>query len=150
MAVSRVPKNMTGSRLFHQKPHSRMQVSWGFRKISTWLVTTTNGWAVYSTLVGLRASESAVYRDLHPEGYIAWEYPTNRLLQRLPLAKYSSFCIIMWGLVLSCFAAVTNYQGAIAIRFFLGVFESAVSPGFAFFTSQVSPLLTYQPSSNSW
>ena len=26
-------------------------------------------------------------------GYIAWEYPTTRLLQRLPLAKYSSFCI---------------------------------------------------------
>jgi ACS family allantoate permease-like MFS transporter len=44
--------------------------------------------------------------------------------------------IIMWGLVLSCFAAVENYSGAIAIRFFLGVFESAVTPGFALFTSQ--------------
>ena len=40
------------------------------------------------------------------------------------------------GLVLSCFAAVENYAGAIAIRFFLGVFESAVTPGFALFTSQ--------------
>ncbi|MCJ1473417.1 hypothetical protein MMC13_002068, partial [Lambiella insularis] len=61
--------------------------------------------------------------------YLAFEYPTNRLLQRLPLAKYSSFCIIMWGLVLSCFAAVTNYSGAIAIRIFLGVFEASVTPG---------------------
>ncbi|KAF2807988.1 membrane transporter [Mytilinidion resinicola] len=69
-------------------------------------------------------------------GYLAWEYPTNRLLQRLPLGKYSAFNIIMWGLVLSCFAAVENYAGAIAIRFFLGVFESAVTPGFALFTSQ--------------
>ena len=80
-------------------------------------------------------------------GYIAWEYPTTRLLQRLPLGKYSAFNIIMWvskptitstilqnqntdtlqGLVLSCFAAVKNYAGAIVIRFFLGVFESAVS-----------------------
>jgi len=42
----------------------------------------------------------------------------------------------MWGLVLSCFAAVENYAGAIAIRFFLGVFEAAVTPGFALFTSQ--------------
>ena len=42
----------------------------------------------------------------------------------------------MWGIVLSCFAAVENYAGAIAIRFFLGVFESAVTPGFALFTSQ--------------
>lgn len=42
----------------------------------------------------------------------------------------------MWGLVLCCMAAVQNYSGAIAVRFFLGVFEAAVTPGFAFFTSQ--------------
>lgn len=42
----------------------------------------------------------------------------------------------MWGVVLSCFAAVDNYAGAIVIRFFLGVFEAAVTPGFALFTSQ--------------
>ncbi|KAL8933976.1 MAG: hypothetical protein Q9216_006129 [Gyalolechia sp. 2 TL-2023] len=69
-------------------------------------------------------------------GYLAWEYPTNRLLQRLPLAKYSSFCMIMWGLVLCCMAGVKNYSGALAVRFFLGVFEAAVTPGFALFTSQ--------------
>lgn len=69
-------------------------------------------------------------------GYLAWEYPTNRLLQRLPLAKYSAFCVVMWGLVLCCMAATKNYGGALAVRFFLGVFESAVTPGFALFTSQ--------------
>ncbi|MCJ1397863.1 hypothetical protein MMC11_001059 [Xylographa trunciseda] len=96
----------------------------------------------YASIMGLQKDLNLVGDDyqwlgsLFYFGYLAWEYPTNRLLQRLPLAKYSSFCIIMWGLVLSCFAAVTNYQGAVAIRFFLGIFESAVSPGFAFFTSQ--------------
>ncbi|MCJ1331874.1 hypothetical protein MMC10_008566 [Thelotrema lepadinum] len=69
-------------------------------------------------------------------GYLGWEYPTNRLLQRLPLAKYSAFNIIMWGLVLSLFAAVYSFSGAVAVRFFLGVFEAAVTPGFALFTSQ--------------
>ncbi|KAG7004472.1 protein disulfide-isomerase [Physcia stellaris] len=64
-------------------------------------------------------------------GYLAWEYPTNRLLQRLPLAKYSSFCIIVWGLVLCCMAAITNSSSALAVRFFLGVFEAAVTPGFS-------------------
>ena len=68
---------------------------------------------------------------------MAWEYPTNRLLQRLPLGKYSAACILIWGLILSCFAAVENYSGAIAIRFFLGVFEASVTPGFALLTSQV-------------
>ena len=42
----------------------------------------------------------------------------------------------MWGLVLSCMAATKNYSGALAVRFFLGVFEAAVTPGFALFTSQ--------------
>ncbi|KAL8735285.1 MAG: hypothetical protein Q9181_002860 [Wetmoreana brouardii] len=77
-----------------------------------------------------------IYGLNYLDRYLAWEYPTNRLLQRLPLAKYSSFCIIMWGLVLCCMAGVKNYSGGLAVRFFLGVFEAAVTPGFALFTSQ--------------
>ncbi|KAF2173980.1 hypothetical protein M409DRAFT_62172 [Zasmidium cellare ATCC 36951] len=69
-------------------------------------------------------------------GYLAWEYPTNRLLQWLPIGKYSAVCIIIWGAVLACFAAVENFAGAVAIRFFLGLAEAAVTPGFAFITSQ--------------
>lgn len=42
----------------------------------------------------------------------------------------------MWGLTLCCMAATTNFAGAVAARFFLGVFEAAVSPGFVLFTSQ--------------
>ena len=42
----------------------------------------------------------------------------------------------MWGLTLCCMAATSNFAGAVAVRFFLGVFEAAVTPGFALFTSQ--------------
>lgn len=69
-------------------------------------------------------------------GYLFWEYPTNRLLQRLPLGKWSAFNVIMWGLVLCCMAATKNFASAMTVRFFLGVFEAAVTPGFALFTSQ--------------
>ena len=69
-------------------------------------------------------------------GYLFWEYPTNRLLQRLPLSKYSAFNIVMWGTVLALHAAVSNFGTAVVVRFFLGIFESAVTPGFALFTSQ--------------
>lgn len=48
----------------------------------------------------------------------------------------------MWGIVLCCFAGVKNFQGAVAVRFFLGVFEAAVTPGFALFTSQVRLFLS--------
>lgn len=42
----------------------------------------------------------------------------------------------MWGLVLCCMAGTKNFAEAMTVRFFLGVFESAVTPGFALFTSQ--------------
>lgn len=69
-------------------------------------------------------------------GYLAWEYPSSRMLQRFPLAKYSSVNIILWGTTLACFASVRSYEGAAVLRFFLGAFEAAVTPGFALFTSQ--------------
>ena len=64
-------------------------------------------------------------------GYLFWEYPTNLLLQRLPLARYSAMNVIVWGSMLILHAAVSNFGGAVAVRFLLGVFESAVTPGFA-------------------
>nr|POF27636.1 putative transporter [Quercus suber] len=60
----------------------------------------------------------------------------TRFLERLPLAKYSSACVIAWGTVLCCFAAVQDFGGAVAIRFLLGVCEAAVTPGFVLLTSQ--------------
>jgi ACS family allantoate permease-like MFS transporter len=86
--------------------------------------------------IGLKGDNYQWLGSMFYIGYIVWEYPTNRLLQRLPLAKWSAFNIIMWGLTLCCLAAVKNFAGAVAVRFFLGVFEAAVTPGFALFTSQ--------------
>ena len=60
----------------------------------------------------------------------------DSLLQYLPLGKYSAFNIIMWGVMLAFFATAKSFSGAAAIRFFLGLFEAAVTPGFALFTSQ--------------
>ncbi|TVY94432.1 putative transporter [Lachnellula willkommii] len=96
----------------------------------------------YASIMGLKKSihlEGDDYQwlsSLFYFGYLFWEYPTNRLLQRLPLAKWSGFNVIMWGLTLCCMAAVKDFAGAATVRFFLGVFESAVTPGFALFTSQ--------------
>ena len=69
-------------------------------------------------------------------GYLGFEYPTSRLLQRLPLAKYSAINIILWGLTLSCTAATSNFAGIATVRLILGMFEAAVTPGFVLFTSQ--------------
>ncbi|KAI4601006.1 hypothetical protein KJ359_013171 [Pestalotiopsis sp. 9143b] len=46
-----------------------------------------------------------------------------------------SYASVM-GLKADIGLSVKNFAGAMTVRFFLGVFESAVSPGFALFTSQ--------------
>jgi len=86
--------------------------------------------------VGLIGNDYSWVSSMFYFGYLAFEYPTNRLLQRLPIGKFSACAIIAWGAVLCCMAGVSNYGGALAVRFFLGVTESAVTPGFALITSQ--------------
>ncbi|KAK4142004.1 major facilitator superfamily domain-containing protein [Dichotomopilus funicola] len=96
----------------------------------------------YASIMGLKEDLNLVgdnYQwlgSLFYFGYLGWEFPTNRLMQRFPLAKYSAFNVIMWGLVLALFAVTENFAGAVVIRLFLGIFEAAVTPGFALFTSQ--------------
>ncbi|KAH8695994.1 putative MFS allantoate transporter [Talaromyces proteolyticus] len=96
----------------------------------------------YASIMGLKTDLKLVGNDyqwlgsMFYFGYLGWEFPTTQLLQRLPLGKYSAICIILWGFILACFAGVSNFGGAVAIRFLLGVFEAAVTPGFALLTSQ--------------
>lgn len=58
------------------------------------------------------------------------------LLQRLPIAKYSAFCVVTWGVLLTLFAVVNNFAGAATLRVLLGGFEAAVTPGWTLITSQ--------------
>ncbi|RKU48354.1 hypothetical protein DL546_008829 [Coniochaeta pulveracea] len=96
----------------------------------------------YASIMGLKTDINLTGGDyswvgsMFYFGYLVWEWPTSALLQRLPLAKWSAFNVIMWGLVLCCLAGVKSFATAMTVRFFLGVFEAAVSPGFALFTSQ--------------
>lgn len=42
--------------------------------------------------IGLTGSEYSWLSSMFYFGYLAWEYPTNRLLQHLPLGKYCMSC----------------------------------------------------------
>jgi ACS family allantoate permease-like MFS transporter len=69
-------------------------------------------------------------------GQLFFEFPTIRLLQWFPLAKYVSFNVIIWGGLLAVLAACKNYAGLLAVRFFQGVTEAAIVPAWVVFTSQ--------------
>ncbi|KAI1762231.1 putative MFS transporter [Hypoxylon sp. FL1150] len=57
-------------------------------------------------------------------GVLVGEYPTTRLLQRFPVAKYLSVNVFCWGVVIACSAAAHNFGSLMAVRFLLGIFES--------------------------
>jgi ACS family allantoate permease-like MFS transporter len=96
----------------------------------------------YASVTGLR--ESA---NLHGNqfnwvasvfffGQLAFEFPTIRLIQLFPLAKYVAFNVTLWGALLACLAACKSYESLLACRFVLGAAEAAVVPAWVIFTSQ--------------
>ena len=58
------------------------------------------------------------------------EYPTNLLIQRLPIAKYLGTSIILWGAVLACHTVCRNFTQILIARFLLGTFEAVCQPAF--------------------
>lgn len=96
----------------------------------------------YASVMGIKkdtnlvGNEYALLGTIFYIGYLVWEYPTNALMQRLPLAKYLSLNIAIWGVILACTAACKDWTDLMLVRFFLGVFESTVTPGFVLITSQ--------------
>ncbi|KAK7962878.1 major facilitator superfamily domain-containing protein [Apiospora aurea] len=58
------------------------------------------------------------------------EYPQNYIIARVPVAKYLSFSIVAWSIVLACHAACRSFAGLVVCRTLLGIFESACQPAF--------------------
>ncbi|KAF2721898.1 MFS transporter [Polychaeton citri CBS 116435] len=96
----------------------------------------------YASIMGIKqdlhmtGTQYSLASSMFYFGYLVWEFPTGRLLQLLPLSKYTGFNIIAWGAVLACTAAARNYSAVLALRFLLGFFEASVTPAFALYTSQ--------------
>ncbi|KAJ5744295.1 hypothetical protein N7533_009165 [Penicillium manginii] len=116
----------------------------------------------YASLMGIRedthldpnSQQYSWVSSIFYAGYIFWEYlvsspiaitfqilmhdlrfPTTYLLRRLPLGKYTSVNILVWGIALVCHATAHNYASLLCVRFFLGAFEATVTPAFVLFTS---------------
>ena len=61
----------------------------------------------------------------HGEGFLATEFPTQFLAQRISkLGVYLGTNIMIWGLILAFHAACTTFAGLAVVRTLLGVFES--------------------------
>lgn len=63
------------------------------------------------------------------------EYPTNWIIQRVPIAKYLGANILAWSTVLCCHALCFSFPSLVAVRTLLGIFEAVCQPAFLVMTS---------------
>lgn len=68
-------------------------------------------------------------------GQLGSQFVFIYLMSRFPLSKLVGITTILWAAVCMCLAAPSNYQGFLAVRFFLGVTEGCVSPAIVTITS---------------
>lgn len=67
--------------------------------------------------------------------YLAFEFPTGYLMQRLPTAKYLGLNVMLWGLIVALTSVCKNFGSLVTLRVLLGCFESAVAPALILITA---------------
>ncbi|KAJ5337154.1 uncharacterized protein N7506_005176 [Penicillium brevicompactum] len=58
------------------------------------------------------------------------EYPENWIIQRVPIGKWLSANIVLWGICITLISAMKNFTGLVILRAFMGAFEAACQPTF--------------------
>ncbi|QPC73346.1 hypothetical protein HYE68_004098 [Fusarium pseudograminearum] len=94
----------------------------------------------YSAILGLREDLELVGQQFSWAssvfylGYLVASYPISLGFVKFPLGKYLSVLMFIWGIILTLHSVAHNFATLMVLRFLLGVFESAISPGFSLIT----------------
>lgn len=70
-------------------------------------------------------------------GTLVSAYGWNVVLQRYPIGRLTGAMIFVWAGVCMLQAAVFNFSGFFAVRFFLGMVEGCIAPAFVMLTSML-------------
>jgi len=57
-------------------------------------------------------------------------------MQKLPIGRYFGAMIVLWGVASTCIAATNNFATLAVCRFFLGFFETCISPIMTIYVGQ--------------
>lgn len=95
----------------------------------------------YSSVFGLIEDiglEGGQYSWLGSIVYLAqliMQFPLAWLLVRLPIAKFTSVMVLLWGTALCLMAATHSFTSMMVARFCLGAFEATIGPSFVAITA---------------
>lgn len=67
-------------------------------------------------------------------GYFFGQYPCGWLIGRFPAQKVLAINILLWGFTVIIMTQARAYSSALAVRFIMGMFEAAVTPGLTLMT----------------
>ncbi|VUC21238.1 unnamed protein product [Clonostachys rosea] len=67
--------------------------------------------------------------------YVLFEIPSNLILARTRPSLYIPAIMVAWGVVTCCMSLVQTYEGLLATRIVLGIFEAGFAPGVMFILS---------------
>ena len=70
-------------------------------------------------------------------GYVLGGVPTNLILTRVRPSLFIPCIEVMWGVLTLCLVACKSWQTMCAVRFLVGLFESAIFPGFIYIIGYV-------------
>lgn len=79
--------------------------------------------------LGLVGNQFNVAVSILNVGYVLFQLPSNMILTKTRPSLYIPACAMIWSCVSAATAGVHNYQGLIAVRFFLGIVEAPFWPG---------------------
>lgn len=78
--------------------------------------------------IGLQGQRYSWVAAIFNFGYLFGALPSNYIIQKVPVAKYTGCMLFCWAVVLIGHIGATNYGGMLVLRFILGTLESAISP----------------------
>ncbi|KAI0124804.1 major facilitator superfamily domain-containing protein [Xylariales sp. AK1849] len=88
----------------------------------------------YQAALGLQGQQFNYLSAMVYAGYFFGQYPCGWLIGRYPAQKVIAVSILLWGIMVLVMTQCRTFSSALAVRFIMGVFEAAVTPGMTLMT----------------
>ncbi|CUM66297.1 uncharacterized protein PRCAT00003959001 [Priceomyces carsonii] len=97
----------------------------------------------YASIMGIRTDLNMVDGQMYSWvgssfyfGYLVFQPPANRILQKFPIVKTLGVVVILWGIILCCHSACRTAPELLVVRVLLGCCEAFMFPAYILLTAQ--------------
>ncbi|KAI1614339.1 major facilitator superfamily domain-containing protein [Exophiala viscosa] len=88
----------------------------------------------YQKALGLKGLDFNYLSGMVYAGYFFGQYPCGWLIGRYPAQRVLAISCFIWGVLVILLTQCRSFSSALAVRFIMGIFEAAVTPGLTLMT----------------